>query len=107
MTWQLVLPPQAEIEIRAAAAWYDSQQEDLGQVFQDEILKVIRSLAINPRLNSKRHASLDVRWRSTERFPYRVIYEIHESERRVVVAAILHASRHDRQWQRRFPRIPG
>jgi plasmid stabilization system protein ParE len=37
-----------------------------------------------------------------DRFPYRVIYEVVESERTVIVAAVLHAARHDREWQRRI-----
>jgi hypothetical protein len=35
------------------------------------------------------------------RFPYRVIYEVLEAERIVIVAAVIHAARRDREWQRR------
>jgi len=37
-----------------------------------------------------------------DRFPYRVIYEVAEPEQTVIVAAVLHAARHDREWQRRI-----
>ncbi|MBA3543849.1 MAG: type II toxin-antitoxin system RelE/ParE family toxin, partial [Chthoniobacterales bacterium] len=40
-------------------------------------------------------------WRYPKRFPYRIIYEVIEPENLVVVAAVLHAARHDRHWQKR------
>lgn len=52
-------------------------------------------------LNCRRHPTKNIRWRYPERFPYRVIYEVLEAEHVVVVAAVLHAGRHDRHWQRR------
>jgi plasmid stabilization system protein ParE len=41
----------------------------------------------------------NIRWQYPERFPYRVIYEVLEDT--VVIAAVLHAARHDRHWQKR------
>jgi mRNA-degrading endonuclease RelE of RelBE toxin-antitoxin system len=52
-------------------------------------------------LNARRHPRKNIRWRYPERFPYRVIYEIVEREQTVIVAAVLHAARHDRHWQQR------
>ena len=59
------------------------------------------ALAENPLLNSRRHSTRNIRWRYPDRFPFRVIYEVHEPERIVKVAAVLHAARHDRHWQKR------
>jgi toxin ParE1/3/4 len=53
-------------------------------------------------LNSRRHPRKNIRWRYPERFPYRVIYEVIEADQMVIVAAVLHAARHDRHWQQRF-----
>ena len=55
----------------------------------------------NPLLNSRRHPRKNIRWRYPERFPYRIIYEVDEPEQMVIVAAVLHAARDDRHWQRR------
>jgi len=41
-------------------------------------------------------------WRFTDRFPYKVVYEILEADRVIVVAAIIHAARHDKRWIRRI-----
>ena len=61
-----------------------------------------KKLEGNPFLNSRRHPRPKVRWRLTERFPYRVIYEIDETRQMIVVAAVLHGARSDRLWKRRF-----
>ena len=46
-------------------------------------------------------------WRDTrsillENFPFKVIYEVFRDERIVVVAAVLHGARHDREWKRTY-----
>ena len=84
-----------------AAAWYEARQPGLGPDFVEEVVRVWNGLSENPLLNSRRHPSKNIRWRYPERFPYRIIYEVNEVERVVVVVAILHAARHDRHWKRR------
>ena len=84
-----------------AAAWYEARQAGLGGEFVEEVIQVWRALGENPLLNCRRHPTKNVRWRYPERFPYRIIYEVLEAERKVVVAAVLHAARHDRHWQNR------
>lgn len=83
------------------AAWYDSRAEGLGDRFVEEFLAVLDQLAINPFLHCRRHPLKNIRWRYPQSFPYRVIYEVEEQERIVVVAAVLHAARHEREWMRR------
>ncbi len=84
-----------------AAAWYEARQPGLGGEFVEEVIRVWHGLGENPLLNCRRHPTKDIRWRYPERFPYRIIYEVLEAERIVVVAAVLHAARHDRRWQQR------
>jgi len=52
-------------------------------------------------LHCRRHPTKNIRWRYPERFPNRVICEVIEEERLVVIAAVIHAARHDRVWRRR------
>lgn len=101
MNWRVVVRPEVEHDVAGAAAWYDSQQEGLGGEFREEVIQVFDALAANPLLNSRRHPRKDIRWRYTDRFPYRVVYEVLEIEHIVIVAAVLHAARHDRHWQQR------
>jgi toxin ParE1/3/4 len=81
---------------------YEARQPGLGAEFAEEIIRVWDSLSENPLLNSRRHSTQNIRWRYPARFPYRVIYEARESDHKVVVAAVLHAARHDRRWQTRI-----
>ena len=101
MNWQVVSRADAEDDVIEIAAWYDSRAEGLGDRFVEEFLAVLDQLAINPFLHCRRHPLKNIRWRYPQSFPYRVIYEVEEQERIVVVAAVLHAARHEREWMRR------
>jgi toxin ParE1/3/4 len=101
MSWRVVVRPQVEEDMAEAAAWYDARKEGLGAEFREEVIRVFDALADNPLLNSRRHPRKKIRWRYPERFPYRVIYELIAEDKTVVIAAVLHAARHDRHWQRR------
>jgi toxin ParE1/3/4 len=101
MSWRVVLRPEVEADVKDAAEWYEAQQPGLGDEFREEILRVLEAVAENPLLQCRRHPRKNIRWRYPDRFPYRVIYEVVGAERIVVVAAVLHAARHDRHWCRR------
>jgi toxin ParE1/3/4 len=81
--------------------WYDAQRLGLGSEFIEEILSVFNALQKNPFLNCRQHPTKNIRWRYPKRFPYRVIYEVIEDQRLVIIAAVLHAARHDRVWRDR------
>jgi toxin ParE1/3/4 len=102
MKWVVVARPQAEDDVLEAAAWYDARRDGLGDEFIEEILAVFDLLEINPLLNCRRHSTKNIRWRYPKRFPYRVIYEASEEKKLVIIAAVIHAARHDRVWQRRI-----
>ncbi len=101
MKWHVVARPEVEHDVARAAAWYDSQLAGLGDEFREEVIQVFESLGVNPLLHSRRHPRKNIRWRYPERFPYRIIYEVSEVEKTVVIAAVLHAARHERHWLRR------
>jgi len=102
MSWRVEFRPEVEHDVASAASWYEERQEGLGGAFVEEIIRVWDALANNPLLDCRRHPTRNIRWRYPERFPYRVIYEVVESEQRVIVAAVLHAARHDQHWRRRM-----
>ena len=102
MTWQVLSRPEAENDVIEIADWYNSRSEGLGDRFVEEFLAILDALAINPLIHSRRHPRKNIRWRYPTSFPYKVIYEVSEQERIVVVAAVLHAARHDREWRRRI-----
>lgn len=97
MTWQVKFNARVEDDMRQAAAWYESKRAGLGNEFIDEVIKVWRSLADGPMLGARKHPVKNIRWRYPMRFPYRIIYEVNESEGLVVVLAVLHAARRERE----------
>lgn len=101
MTWRVDFRPQVEQDVSEAAAWYESRQPGLGTAFVENVIQVWQSLAANPLLNSRKHPSKNLRWRYPDRFPYRIVYEVNEANRTVLVVAVLHAARHDGHWQSR------
>jgi toxin ParE1/3/4 len=102
MSWEVVARPQAEDDVLDAADWYDSQRAGLGDEFIEETLAVFDAIAVNPLLHCRRHPTKNIRWRYPKRFPYRVIYEVIEAKELVIIAAVIHAARHDRVWLRRI-----
>lgn len=101
MKWEVVARPQVKNDVAEAADWYDTQRAGLGDEFIDEILAILDDLEANPLLYCRRHPSKNIRWRYPKRFPYRVIYEVIDEPPLVIIAAVIHAARHDRVWQRR------
>jgi toxin ParE1/3/4 len=101
MSWHVVVRPEVEGDMAEAMAWYEARRAGLGTEFREETIQLFDALAVNPLLNSRRHPRKNIRWRFLERFPYRIIYEAIERDETVVIAAVLHAARHDRHWKRR------
>jgi toxin ParE1/3/4 len=101
MTWHVVVRPEIEQDLTDAADWYDSREEGLGDRFVGEVLEVFDALAADPLLRSRKHPTKNIRWRYPDHFPYRVIYEVVETDNMVIIAAVLHAARHDRHWRSR------
>lgn len=102
MKWRVVARPRARNDVLEAADWYDRQQPGLGDEFIEEVVTVFDALVVSPLLHCRRHPTKNIRWRYPNRFPYRVIYEVIEEERLVVIAAVVHAARHDRVWRQRL-----
>jgi len=101
MNWRVVIRPEVEQDVAEAAKWYEAREAGLGAQFVEEVIRVWDSLSENPLLQARRHPRKDIRWRYPERFPYRITYEVVDTEKTVIVAAVIHAARHDRHWQRR------
>ena len=101
MIWQVFSQPEAANDVMEIADWYDTRAEGLGDRFIEEFLDILHALSQNPLLHSKRHPRKNIRWRYTKSFPYRIVYEVIDREKTVIVAAVLHGARHDREWKRR------
>ncbi|MDP4624336.1 MAG: type II toxin-antitoxin system RelE/ParE family toxin [Akkermansiaceae bacterium] len=102
MSWILEFRPEVADDVTEAADWYESRESGLGAVFVEEIIRVWEKIVEHPHIGSRRHPTMDIRWRYPERFPYRVIYRISEDTESILVVAVLHAARRDGGWQSRI-----
>lgn len=89
--------PLAEAEMVAAAAYYESQQENLGKRFLASVQDAINSITINPRLYPV--VDLDVRRCLTKVFPFGVLFRLLDDH--IIVVAIMHLARHPDYWKDR------
>jgi plasmid stabilization system protein ParE len=101
MTRRLIVRPEAEDDITDAAMWYESQEPNLGLEFISEIRAAIQRALNDPQAFSRLRAEPEVRRVLARRFPYRVFFIIRTDT--LVVFAVLHAARHDRNWTHRLP----
>lgn len=97
--WSVRFSFRVEDDVVRAALWYEAKQPGLGPAFVDEIVQVWRELTANPFLAARRHPTRNLRWRYPARFPYRIIYEIDERHRTVVVLRVVHAAQDDSRWR--------
>lgn len=99
--WRVVFSFRVQHDVESAAAWYEGNRVGLGGAFIDEVAEVWRELALNPLLAARKHPRKNLRWRYPERFPYRIIYEVDEASRTVLVLAVVHAAQSDARWRER------
>ena len=96
MARRLIVHPQSDLDIAAAAVWYEDQRSGLGARFVDE-LSLFQRIQQNPlefpRLDD------DVRRALLRRFPFGVYFLADPSE--VKVLAVLHLHRHPDMWKNR------
>ncbi|MEY4527564.1 MAG: hypothetical protein RL768_1283 [Nitrospirota bacterium] len=97
MASRLILQPQSELDIQAAAVWYEDQRPGLGEKFLNELDQVFQRIVENPlqfpRLEAAVHRAL------LRHFPYGVYFVI--GDERVDVLAVLHLQRHPEMWKSR------
>lgn len=92
MSWRVILRPRAEADLSEAARWYESQRQQLGSQFLDEINRVLRLLEGAPERQPVYYRGF--RRMRTHRFPYKLFYRIEGDN--VIVFRVLHAKRDHR-----------
>jgi toxin ParE1/3/4 len=100
MSRRLIVRPEAEADITAAALWYDERATGLGLELLLEIRAAIRRVVENPLLYPLLRKQPEVRRVLSRRFPYRIFFVVREDA--VVIFAVIHAARHDRHWRERL-----
>jgi plasmid stabilization system protein ParE len=97
VTYEVRLRDEADRDLTEAALWYELHGTGLGYQFLDEVLRALASIAENPFM-------YPVVWRETHRalmnrFPFGIFFRTRCST--IVVVAVMHGSRHPRNWMKR------
>jgi toxin ParE1/3/4 len=81
--------PDAESEMTQAAAYYETQQPELGRRFLASVQDAVNRILLNPHLYPI--VELDVRRCLTRTFPFGVLFR--ERPGRIVIMAVMHLHR--------------
>ena len=84
----------AQLEIDDAVTWYDSQSQDLGTRFLDDLDRTVKRITAFPL--SCTEIEPELRRCLLTRFPYGIIYGIDSDT--IVVIAVAHLHRKPRYW---------
>ena len=90
--------PEARLEYRGAAAFYDARRAGLGAAFTLEVEAAIDRILQSPK--SWRVVEQDVRRCLTHTFPYGILYTIEEDL--ILIVAIMHLHRRPGYWRDRL-----
>ncbi len=88
----------AQTKFDDAASWYEAQRPGLGADFVFEVERILGMIASQP--DRYPFASGGIREGLVRRFPYCVYYRVKPN--RVVILAVIHASRDPAVWQSRI-----
>jgi plasmid stabilization system protein ParE len=90
--------PEARLEYRDGAAFYEAARPGLGAAFTLEVEAVIEQICAAP--DRWRFFEQDVRRCLTRRFPYAVLYTIENDY--LLIVAVMHGSRQPGYWKNRI-----
>ncbi len=94
MIFELFISNKAEFEIRETFLWYESQNEGLGNKFEQNLISVLDLIQSNPNLIQIRYKQIRVAFLS--KFPFGIHYIVKENQ--ILIIAILHTSTNPKKW---------
>ena len=98
MTYELIIRPDAELDIQAAFEWYETQTLGLGSEFVRAVDASLSSIGRNPLAYSVVYQQ--VRRVLIRRFPYGIFYVLDKNT--MIVVACFHGKRDPKSWKTRF-----
>ena len=95
----LIILRGAELDIAAAADWYEREQLGASAAFYDALARVLESIESMPESFALEEtvSPRQLRRGLLRRYPYKVVFEI-ISQDTTVVHAVAHTSRHPESW---------
>lgn len=97
--YKSIILPLAKEDIRDAAIWYEEKQSGLGKRFTGQVREKVSFIKKNPKVCNIRYDN--VRTAVLNVFPFMIHYIIDESNKTVIISAVLHTSRNPDLWEKR------
>jgi len=91
----VIFSAEARSEVRDAARFYEDEVEGLGRAFLQKLREGVAEVKRNPF--TSRIIRGDYRRHLLSRFPYGIIFRIHEGV--IFVAAVMHLKRKSGYWE--------
>jgi len=98
MNYQLIIHPEARVDLLDVFHWYQEQREGLGFDFKLCVDEIMSSIQRNPFIYKT--IFQNVRRAIIRRFPFGVFYIVDKNQ--VIVLAVIHARRAPDSWKRRI-----
>lgn len=89
----------ARAEVKNAAAYYESEVDGLGRAFLQRLEVAILEIQEFP--SASRQIRGDFRRHLLSRFPFGVIYRVHDEK--IFIATVMHLKRHPEAWMDSHP----
>jgi toxin ParE1/3/4 len=99
MAPELVLAPEAELDITEAYVWYESRRVGLGAEFLNAVDASMERIRRQPAIYARVHE--EYRRALIRRFPYAIFFECAETA--VTIYAVFHTSHNPEKWRLRLP----
>ncbi len=99
MASELILAPEAEVDVAEAYAWYERRRVGLGEEFLSSVDACLEGIRRQPQMYPLVHEMY--RRALIRRFPFAIFYEY--AEAKVTVYAVFHTSRDAEKWRQRLP----
>jgi toxin ParE1/3/4 len=97
MPVELVVAPEAELDIAEAYIWYQGRRAGLGEEFLSSVEACLENIRRYPEMYPMVHECY--RRSLVRRFPFAVFYEV---ERTITVYAVFHTARDPNKWRERL-----
>jgi toxin ParE1/3/4 len=97
MKRELIIRPEAEVELTEAYGWYEDRLRGLGSEFLISVDATIHAIVRKPQQFAKVHK--EVRRALLRRFPYVVFFL--EEDSRIIILGFFHAKRDPKHWHKR------
>ena len=100
MYYKLIITDDADNDIENAMDWYENKQKRLGKKYLLSVKACTKLIVKNPFAFAAIY--IQIRKANTKKFPYSLYFSINEIGKEIIVFAVIHNSRSEKNWKKRI-----